>query len=116
MAINLKSERGIESIMLRNLLAAGKWEEAHQETAKAICQCAGRIDQRFLDIQDIDAFPCEDLRTINQLWLYYSNNKFSFSVQKQIYENLGGTRDYDEKVWITFCDLFVCSLLSGKYL
>ncbi|MBC1192826.1 GUN4 domain-containing protein [Microcystis aeruginosa CS-558/01A06] len=39
----------------------------------------------------IDNLPCEDLRTINQLWLHYSQGKFGFSVQKDIYESLGGT-------------------------
>ena len=30
--------------------------------------------------------------------------KFGFSVQKQIYQSLGGTRQYDSKIWEAFCD------------
>jgi hypothetical protein len=65
---------------------------------------AGREREGSLDSDSIDNFPCEDLRTINQLWLYYSNSKFGFSVQKEIYESLGGTREYTKIVWEEFGD------------
>jgi hypothetical protein len=102
--VELKSEKGVNYTKLRDLLAAGKWKEADQETGKVMCQVAGRESGGWLREEDIDNFPCEDLRTINQLWLHYSNGKFGFSVQKEIYENLGGTRKYDHEVWKKFCD------------
>ena len=102
--IQLKSERGVNYTNLRDLLAAGKWKEADQETAKVMCMAAGRVHEGWLDTNSIDTFPCEDLRTINQLWLHYSKGKFGFSVQKEIYESLGGTRVYHEKVWEKFGD------------
>ena len=43
-------------------------------------------------------FPCQDLGTIDKLWVEYSDGKFGFSVQKKIYQDLGGTKDYDKKV------------------
>ena len=58
----------------------------------------------WLDTESIDNFPCEDLRTIDQLWVKYSNGKFGFFVQKQIYQSLGGTRKYDRKIWEAFGD------------
>jgi uncharacterized caspase-like protein len=102
--VELKSEKGIDYTTLRDLLATGKWKEADEETAKVLCQAAGRTSQGWLRVEDIDNFPCEDLRTINQLWLHYSDGKFGFSVQKKIYESLGGTREYNEKVWEKFGD------------
>ena len=65
-------------------------------------QGANRIEKECLDDEDIDNFPCTDLRTINQLWLSYSGGKFGFSVQKEIYHRLGGTRDYNEEVESAF--------------
>ncbi|CCI15460.1 GUN4 domain protein (fragment) [Microcystis aeruginosa PCC 9806] len=79
--IELKSEKGIDYTKLRDLLAAGKWEEADQETAKVMCQAAGREKEGYLDTASINNFPCEDVRTINQLWLHYSKGKDGFSVQ-----------------------------------
>ncbi|WP_286826497.1 GUN4 domain-containing protein [Microcystis sp. LSC13-02] len=102
--IVLKSARGVNYSRLQQLLAAGKWKEADQETFKVMLQVAGREREGRLRIEDIDNFPCEDLRTINQLWLNYSNGKFGFSVQKEIYESLRGTREYNERVWNKFGD------------
>ena len=89
---------------LRDLLAAGKWKEADKETARVMLKVAGRKNYQILDTKSTDNFPCEDLRTIDQLWVQYSNGRFGFSVQKRIYQSLGGTREYDEKVWDKFGD------------
>jgi eukaryotic-like serine/threonine-protein kinase len=95
---------GMDYINLRNLLAAKKWKEADEETARVMLKAAGREERGFLDVEHIEKFPCEDLRTIDQLWVKYSNGHFGFSVQKRIYQSLGGTREYDEKVWDKFGD------------
>ena len=102
--VPLKSERGVDYTKLRDLLATGKWQKADEETATKMLEAAGRTEERWLRIEDIDRFPCEDLRTIDQLWVKYSNGRFGFSVQKRIYESLGGTKDYDNKIWEAFGD------------
>ena len=101
---SLKSERGVDYTKLRDLLATGEWQKADKETAKKMLEAAGRTNDGWLLSQDIDRFPCEDLRTIDQLWVKYSNGRFGFSVQKRIYESLGGTREYDKKIWDAFGD------------
>ncbi|WP_430013424.1 GUN4 domain-containing protein [Microcystis ichthyoblabe FBCC-A1114] len=35
---------------------------------------------------------------------HYSNGKFGFSVQKEIYESLRDTREYNSEVWKKFGD------------
>jgi eukaryotic-like serine/threonine-protein kinase len=89
---------------LRDLLAVGEWREADEETGRVMLKVANREAEGWLDVKDIDKFPCEDLRQIDRLWVKYSNGRFGFSVQKQIYQQLGGTRQYDEKVWEAFGD------------
>lgn len=89
---------------LLNYLANGRWGEADEETLKVMQKVSGRQNIGYLMPEEIEKFPCEDLRIINQLWLKFSNDHFGFSVQKEIYESLGGTRDYNEKVWENFCD------------
>ncbi len=95
---------GMDYINLRNLLVAKKWKEADEETARVMCKVAGREKEGWLDRESIDNFPCEDLRTIDQLWVEYSNGRFGFSVQKRIYQSLGGTSQYDSEVWDKFGD------------
>jgi serine/threonine protein kinase len=103
-SIQLKSARGIDYTKLRDFLAQSKWKEADKETAKVMLQVANRTSSGWLRIEDIDNFPCEDLRTIDQLWLEYSSGRFGFSVQAKIYRSLGGTQECNEKIWNAFGD------------
>ncbi|GBL10195.1 Ycf53-like protein [Microcystis aeruginosa Sj] len=90
---------GVNYTRLRDLLAAGKWKEADEETARAMLQAAKREKEGRFRVRDINGFSCEDLGIIDRLWLSASKGKFGFSVQNEIYESLGGTlprREYNE--------------------
>jgi predicted NACHT family NTPase len=89
---------------LETYLKNGQWQEADKETYRVMIKTVDKEEGQFFDPEDLENFPCEDLRTINQLWLRYSHNKFGFSVQKEIYESLGGTREYNWEVWEKFGD------------
>jgi len=89
---------------LAELLKAGDWRGADEETAQQMLVGANHTEEGWLNIKSIDNFPCEDLRAIDQLWVHYSQGRFGFSVQKRIYEFLGATRHYDEQVWEAFGD------------
>ncbi|TAG70378.1 MAG: serine/threonine protein kinase [Oscillatoriales cyanobacterium] len=102
--VNLISAKGVDYRNLDRLLAGGEWQKADKETTNKMLEAAGRTEERWLSIEEIDQFPCEDLRTIDQLWVKYSNGRFGFSVQKRIYQSLGGTREYDGKIWEAFGD------------
>ncbi|MEG3437797.1 serine/threonine-protein kinase [Pannus brasiliensis CCIBt3594] len=100
----LQSARGIDYRKLENLLKQQQWKEADEETGKVMLQVANRTTEGWLRVSDIDNFPCEGLRTIDRLWVHYSKGRFGFSVQAKIYRELGGTRDYNERVWNSFGD------------
>ncbi|MGC9525259.1 MAG: GUN4 domain-containing protein [Limnospira sp.] len=87
---------------LENLLAIAKWREADEETTRLMLQVAGRKNEGWLRVKDIENFPCQDLRVIDRLWVKYSGGRFGFSVQKQIYDRLGGTKEYNAKIWNDF--------------
>ncbi|MCL1475135.1 serine/threonine-protein kinase [Argonema antarcticum] len=86
----LSSDKGIDYRKLRDFLKAGNWKKADEETLKVMLKVAGREKKGWLDIPDIDNFPCTDLRTIDQLWVKYSKGRFGFSVQKRIWQSVGG--------------------------
>jgi serine/threonine-protein kinase len=102
--LRLLDIQGVNYRQLEQLLKAGQWKEADKETTNKMLEVAGRTKEEYLRTEDIDNFPCEDLRTIDQLWVKYSNGRFGFSVQKRIYQSLGGTRSYDQKVFEAFGD------------
>lgn len=94
---DLVSEVGIDYTRLRDLLARRKWKEADQKTWEVLAQALGKSPGYYLQISDIKKLPCEDLWTIDKLWVKYSSGRFGFSVQKYIYEDVG--EDYP-----SFCD------------
>jgi hypothetical protein len=100
--VPLVSAVGVDYTKLRDLLVAKDWKEADLETEKRMLEVAGRESQGWFRVKDVENFPCQDLGTIDKLWVKYSGGKFGFSVQKQIYQDLGGTKDYDYKVWESF--------------
>ncbi|MFB2771827.1 GUN4 domain-containing protein [Pelatocladus sp. BLCC-F211] len=103
-ADDLSSEKGVDYRRLRNLLVAGKWKEADQETLAVMLKASGREAEGWLNIESINNFPCTDLRTIDQLWVKYSNGRFGFSVQKRIWESVGGNLDADYETYCKFGD------------
>lgn len=90
--IELKSEKGINYTRLRDLLNAGEWEAADRETADQMFKVMGKYLWNVRS-GDLLSFPCVDLKTIDQLWVKYSNGKWGFSVQKQIYVECGAKLD-----------------------
>jgi hypothetical protein len=95
----LPSAVGYNYTKLKNLLANGKWKEADAETAHAILKVSGREKEGNLRLEDAAEIPLEDLQTIDQLWLRYSNEHFGFSVRKEIYQNLKNTVFTGEESW-----------------
>jgi len=87
---------------LEQLLAAGQWRAADQETDNKILEVAEREKKGLIEVEDVENFSCPDLRAMDQLWVKYSDGHFGFSVQKRIYQSLGGTKKYDDKVWLAF--------------
>ncbi|WP_192881669.1 GUN4 domain-containing protein [Nostoc sp. CENA543] len=101
---DLSSDKGVDYRRLRDLLKAGDWKKADRETLQVMLKVAGREKEGWLDIDSITKFPCTDLRTIDQLWAKYSNGRFGFSVQKRIWDSVGGHLQTDYETWCKFGD------------
>ncbi len=92
-SLQLKSAQGVDYTRLRDLLAAGMWREADRETRNVMLKATKGEKEGYFN-KPIDNFPCEDLRTIDHLWVEYSQGHFGFSVQKKIWLEVGGKDDY----------------------
>jgi hypothetical protein len=89
---------------LETLLQAQNFKEADKETREIMLAVANREEEGWLRKEDAEKFPCKELRSIDQLWLKYSRGKFGISVQQQIYQSLGGTKEYNRDVWSSMGD------------
>jgi hypothetical protein len=85
----------VDYTYLQDLLAAGKWQKANEETKTIILKICEREakDEGWLRDQDIKNLPCQDVRTIDRLWIDYSKNRFGFSIQNAIWKSVGGTKN-----------------------
>jgi hypothetical protein len=86
--IPLNSAVGVNYTRLQELLAAGHWRQADDETAKKMLEVMGQENAGSLSPQDVKNFPYEDLCTIDRLWVFYSKGRFGFSVQKRIWNSV----------------------------
>lgn len=115
---DLSSEKGIDYRNLLDLLKVGQWREADNETYATMIRAVGKKSGDWFTRDELLNFPCTDLLTIDRLWVNYSNSKFGFSVQKQVYVDCGAKLDGKypgDEVWHEFCDR-VGWLKEGKHL
>ena len=95
---------------LEEYLENQQWYEADQETWKLMLKVTNREEDGYLELDNIKNFPCEDLLTLDRLWVEYSKKhgfEFGFSVQKDIYVECGGKLDFSfpsDETWNKFCD------------
>jgi GUN4-like/CHAT domain len=78
---------------LVRLLYAKQWQAADQETARLLLLYAD-ADYHCLRVDDIENIPCSVLQEIDRFWRKYSNGRFGFSVQSEIWQQkCGGSID-----------------------
>jgi len=100
-ADDLYSEKGIKYTRLRDLLAAKNWREADKETYLVMIRVVGKEYGDYFTSDELLNFPCTDLRTIDKLWVKYSNGQYGFSVQKKIWLEVGKNKNafYTRVAW-----------------
>jgi GUN4-like len=90
---------------LEQLLINQKWREADLKTNELMLNLLSKLHWGQVKIEDLQKFTPEVLKTIDEMWLKYSQGKFALSVQKRIWLESGGMIDnYDSKYnWEIFC-------------
>ena len=78
------------TIRLRDLLEAEKWREADQETLQIILEVTGQQQASLINLKNIRHFDNLVFQHLDELWDSFSNGKFSFSKQKEIWSKFGG--------------------------
>lgn len=79
-------------------LAAQHFEAADRLTLQKLCELAGpnAVKRKWLYFTEVNNFPSLDLQVLDQLWFVYSEGKFGFTRQREIWLSVG--RNW-EKLW-----------------
>lgn len=91
---SLSSSRNIDYSKLQHLLQERQWQAADEETVALMLEVVGRRRDDWLRATDLKNFPLVDLRTVDQLWVKYSQNRFGFSIQRRVWKSLGSKTDW----------------------
>ena len=73
---------------LNYLMTVPNWKDADRKTFLLMLNIAEREKQGYLASEDIKTFSCPALRTIDTLWVKYSEGTFGFSVQKRVLDGI----------------------------
>lgn len=89
--VPLISARNIDYAPLLQLLLNQKLQDADRLTLEKLCELAGDIatQRRWVYFTEVEQMPEADLQTLNRLWWVHSEGKFGFTVQRQIWLNVG---------------------------
>ncbi|GMH60797.1 hypothetical protein TL16_g03127, partial [Triparma laevis f. inornata] len=93
----LPSDVGMDYVPLATMLATGQLVEADQFTRDALIKLAGSKEagRTFVYFTEVKKIPSTDLATIERLWLKFSDNKFGYSVQRDIW-NKSAKGDFEK--------------------
>lgn len=97
---------GIDYTPLKESLAKKEWEQADQQTQRLITriiETAKRQNNRsFITVNAIADYACQDISTIDSLWQQYSNNKFGFAAQQNIWQHNKENNNFSPDSWRIF--------------
>ncbi len=99
-----KRSQEVDWTRLKTLLAAGKWQSADRETWAIMLKVCDREKEGWLRDEDIENFPCSELRVLDGFWVKYSGGRFGFSVQRRIWQSVWSKEQTDAEIHRNFGD------------
>ncbi len=93
----LASEVGLDYAPLNQYLGLGQWAEADRMTRDLLAAAVGMPANAAIAPDDWQRLPAVDLGTVDNLWRYWSGDRFGFAAQAQLWQHTGG--NYEK-----FCD------------
>jgi hypothetical protein len=78
-------------------LAQQEFEAADRLTLQKMCELAGdnAVKRKWLYFTEVASFPVLDLQVLDQLWWLYSEGRFGFSRQRELWLGVGCIRKDD---------------------
>jgi hypothetical protein len=83
---------------LEQSLSNQQWITSDEITFDIVLKIVNQ--EQELNQQDFQKIPCQDLKKLDFLWLKYSQNRFGFSPQHQIWQSMNNeiSREIDKKI------------------
>lgn len=94
-----QSDSGVDYGDLQMLLVQQDYQEADKLTNQKLCLLAGEsaAERKWVYFTEVSQFPVIDLQAIDIMWGLYSEDKFGWSKQRDLWMRLG--QDW-ERLWL----------------
>jgi hypothetical protein len=84
----VRSKQNLDYERLQDLMKSGEWEEANQLNSRILLTLGKGEDQGYLTANQIAKLPCSELRTVDNLWRYYSGARSGLIAQAKIWRQM----------------------------
>jgi len=101
-SVPLNSARSVDYSDLRYDLQKHNWQRANEDTMEALLKAFGPNSNKtgHIDFKEAANPPCQDLKTVDQLWSKASNGNLGFAAQRQVLKQSGDYRQaYNQMQW-----------------
>jgi len=101
-SVPLTSTKGVDYTALRYALQEHNWKRANENTTQALLKAFGPNSDKagHIDPQEAASPPCQDIKTVDQLWSKASNGNLGFTAQRQILKQAGDYHQaYNKMQW-----------------
>ncbi|MGF1537912.1 MAG: GUN4 domain-containing protein [Elainellaceae cyanobacterium] len=121
--VPMPSDRQIDYCPLRQHLMTQDFQAADRVTLEKLCELAGAaaVKRKWLYFSEVNQFPVADLTTIDLLWRIFSQGKFGFSVQRDLWLSVGQNWGrlwpkigWRSETWTRYPDEFTWSLSAPR--
>ncbi|MFB2936062.1 GUN4 domain-containing protein [Aerosakkonemataceae cyanobacterium BLCC-F154] len=100
---DLASAFAVDYQPLQSVLSTQQWREADRLTTRLLIRVLNlqmglepnQLNLSRYSIEQFQMLPCADLNTIDRLWTHYSQGRYGFSVQREIWLSVADLPDVD---------------------
>ncbi len=82
------SKRDLDYERLQELMKAGEWAEANLLTSRILLTIGKGNDQGYVNAAQIAKMSCTELKTVDDLWRYYTGGRSGLSTQAKVWRKI----------------------------
>jgi GUN4-like len=82
------SKQDLDYERLQELMKAGEWADANLLTSRILLTIGKGDDQGYVNVEQIAKMSCTELRTVDDLWRYYTGGRSGLSTQANVWRKI----------------------------
>jgi hypothetical protein len=84
------SKQDLDYERLQELMKAGEWADANLLTSRILLTIGKGTDQGYVTADQISKMSCTELKTVDDLWKYYTGGRSGLSTQANVWRRIKG--------------------------